>query len=792
MWLSIKMSLRQLFRNEPGVLFAFGAMAAAVALNAGAHSLIYSVLLQPLPYESAGRLAVVRHDMNAQEGRFRYLSYKQLASLRERSTRWEHLEGFRSVGLRLQGDGIVESVRGEMVSSEFFSFLGVLPRIGRAFTPQDVLRGERVAVISDSFYESHLGGRDDILQTQIALNGEQYAVIGVLPSGFRSHQRYAPDIYLPFELPPPAAAAKTSVKVWGRLASGTTVAQAQSEARAIAAQWEGRFEDTSVGVHLLHDVSFSQYGQQLWMLVIAALLILVLSAFNLGALLLGSEIKRRHQTQIQVALGASHRAVALRGLTANLALALGAGAVGVVLAALFLPLLSQAVPSTLPRADQLDITFQTLLSALGCGLAAGLVAGLFPVLSSFRGGSVFVGSVRGNQLSKRESRSFHALMGAEIALALTLCMGAALLVTSFLRVLSTSPGFQPDKLHSLTVKFPRREFAEERSRAAALDRLTSALRQLPEVEAASISLSLPFSDVTMMTEYSLGSEPESGKAPQAVSNAVGGDFFQVMDIPILDGRDFSLEEHRGVHPVAIVSKSIAQNLWPDTSAVGRWLMVKFYDGPRRMLVVGVADDVRQQDLVSGVQDVIYVPYVQNPQFYATLLLKSVQSRPLDPQALKRTIGAAAPGLRWSGSESLLGRIRESYSERGFLSLLVTVFALTGLVISMAGLYSTVRFSVQCRMTEWGVRTALGASAADLLKQILGRTGIVVAVGLVAGSLLSFNLAGYLRSWLFELEPTNLVVLISVSALILLTSLIASLVPARKALHLDVLQVINSD
>lgn len=788
------MILRRIVGRPRETGLAVFALASAIAANLAINAVFHSVLLRPLPIQQPDRVAVIRLDLPGPGGHWRRASLREAQTLWQTTNSWAGIAFRASRSIRLeQIGGLSEDVSSALVDGAFFNLLGVKTSLGRTFVEDDLAEHRKVVVISEAAHRRIFGGKD-LQGLELRTTEGVFSVVGVLPKDFRLIYAYPCDVWLAAES---SEFAPLNVEIVGRLKDGITLAEAQKELDTLGPRVVGPPADDKPRPALraigLYDLSFASAASLLRQLSLASGLVLFLASFNVGALLLGKEITRRHQTEIQAALGASPKRLLLQSLTSNALMGLFAGFLGLIFAYGTMDLWTLLIPGEIPRADSVTMNLSQVIMATTLSLAAGLLAGLFPSLSAFFSGARLRLSIsRGGTASRRENRVFQILVGVEVALAFALCLSAGLLLKSMVEILTNDLGFQPQRAVFFDLKTPRSHFASESQRTQALSAVLESLKRSPEIEAASVSLSLPFADIAQTTRYAVQGRVEEN-SPQAIYNPVSESFFQMLQIPVLAGRGFSLEDNAVAPQVAIVSSSLARRLWlSETAAVGRSIVVRRVRGEKTLRIVGVVGDLRQHDLVSGVQDAVYVPLVQDPQLYATVVVRTLKGRPLSLETIKSRIGKAAPGIRWDGSSSLQSRIAQTYARQQFATAAVTLFATLGLILSLVGIFSTVQLFVRRRLREFGVRAALGANSRQLVQSSLGMIILPIAGGILSGALLSAVFTQWLGSLFGALPASDPISWIAVAVVMVAGATVTAYLPAREAIRLDVMKVITCD
>ncbi|MFZ0962626.1 MAG: ABC transporter permease [Terriglobia bacterium] len=800
----VRYGVRMLRKNAGFTAVAVITLALGIGATVAIFSVVYGVLLRPLPYFQPDRL-VELHEVNSHGGHMNFAD--------------PNFEDVRASSLTLDGvaeyGAWLESVAGPSeptrtmtasVSRDFFPLLRVQPALGRGFAPEEQRFGAApVALVSYAYWKQCLGGASDLSRGKLNIENHDVAVVGVLPAGFRFPMDS--DIWVPRELWErlPSRTAH-NWHVLARLRGGVLLIQARGELTGIAHRLKQQYgKDTNmvdISAVRLQDFLTSDVSKPLYILLGAVGFLLLVACANVANLLLARVAAREREFAIRVAMGAGRLRLVGQFLTEALLLALAGGALGVLLAQWGVDALLAIAPLNLARPEHVSLNLPVLLFALAMATGVALGLGLFAAWRAARGdpeqalaerGQGYVGTVRGHRLGR-------AVASAQLAITLVLLVGAGLLGRSLLRVLSVDPGFHTDHILTFDMALPLAvKDAEKAQRLDFLNNLFAQLRALPGVVEVGGTGGLPLSGdladggfVMMnpgdkppaMGDWKLWQDPtRTGDADYCVASE---GYFHALGIPLLRGRLFRDTDTMNSPHVALISQTLAREKWPNQDPLGQTLEFGNMDGDTRLLtIVGVVGDVRVATLESKPPAIIYVDYQQRPQSTGsfTVVMRTIVPPATLIPAARKILGALAPNVPPSFS-TYAKVFADSLKARYFNLLLVGVFAATALLLAMAGIYGVMAYSVAQRTGEFGVRMALGAEAADVLRLVLRQGLVIVAVGVAVGILGSLALTRIMATLLFGVSATDPLTFAGVTMALALVALAACYLPARRATKVD--------
>lgn len=797
---TILQDLRYGFRtltNKPGfTIVSVFTLALGIGANTAIFTVVDAALLRGLPYQSPDRLYHLFERTPQAEFPQREFSYPDYQDYQQNQV-FTELAAYTGGGGIITGRGEPERVFAPSASANFFTMLGVEPLVGRTFQPgEDKPGAERTAVLTYGLWQRMFGGDPTVIGQALTINGNSYTVIGVLPASFQFAFRPA-DLWLPYQ---PTEAQLTrrfmhGTNLIGRLASGASVAQAQSEISAIAARIEAEHNQSHAGTGVtlvpLQEQVVGQVRPILLVLLGAVGFVLPIACANLASLLLTRSIARQKEIAIRAALGAQSRRLVRQLLTESVMLAMAGGAAGLLIASIGVDALVAALPdaqlNSLPFLKSLRIDPGILAFALGLSLLTGVVFGLAPALQSSRVdllGALKEGGRTGTGAARQRLRG--ALVVTEIALAVVLLVGAGLMMKSLLRLLQVDVGFNPQNVLTMTVGLPASKYSEANRRISFHDQLTERITALPGVAGASIVNILPLVGGNT-TRFTVEGDPAPppGQEIEANFRVTGAGYFQTMGIPLINGRFFDERDKADAPGVVAISKTVAERVFAGRDPIGQRLHYPGLNGPPD-LIVGVVGDVKITGLDDAIKPVLYYPYLQDPSTFTNLVVRTTA----DPATLVNVIRNECRTLEPDVAIFSVRTIEEMINDapaafmRRFPAFLIGIFAAVALLLATVGIYGVVSYSVSQQTHDIGVRMALGARAADILKMVLKQGLTLALLGLTIGVLAALALTRLLSSLLYEVQTSDPAILLSVAALLVVVALVACYLPARRATRVD--------
>jgi putative ABC transport system permease protein len=788
-------ALRQLGRAPGFTTAAIGTLALGIGATSAIFSLVWAVVLKPLPGVDPQRTVAVESLFEGHPGG---VSAGNFVDWQARTTQLERLAAVDGASFNLSESGPPERVAAARVSNGFFEVFHTGPRLGRTFAASEDAPGQdRVVVLSEGLWRRHFGADPEVLGRAIRLGADSYTVVGVMPARFDPFLDHT-QLWVPLALTPTQRAQHDEhfLQVVGTLEAGVTRERAQREMEALAAQLAKEYPNqnfertariTPLGAFLVGDTA-----QQLFILLGAVLLVLVIACLNVGNLLLARGTARTRELAVRAALGAGARRIVRQLLTESVVLAVLGGAVGVALAAVLIQLLRAAAPADVPRLGEASLDGVVLAFALLVSLGSSLLFGVVPALRAAR--TDLHGTLQraaAAQTGGGRDRVRGGLIVVEVALALALLVGAGLLVRTALYLGTVEPGFRPHDLLSARLSLPPGVYDGPAAATAAFDRVATSLQAMPGVEAAAVVTSIPLSN----WQSSNGLLPEGKTFDPAnrinsLLRVTTPGYLQAMGLKLLQGRFIDATDVAGSERVMVVSRALARAAFPGQDPIGKRIDC-CEGGPQHIVwktVVGVVEDVHTEGPAGRIHPEFYLPLAQAPplSWQWTQQTMSVVARSSEGDASRLVPGMRAAVARVDSSLPLYDvatmetRLRDSTAVYRFLLRLLGALGLSGLLLAAIGVYGVVAYSVAQRRREIGIRMALGATAREVLR-LAARTGLrPVALGLVLGVALSVLLGRALAGVVRGVSTTDVATLAAVALILLSASVVAVVVPSRRA------------
>jgi predicted permease len=793
-------ALRMLRKNPGFTAVAVLTIALGIGANTAIFSVVYAVLLKPLPYTNPDQLFTA-FQANTQQGiRETGCSFPNFEEWRTQNHVFSELAGVVGHQLTLTGRGEPSVVNTSVVTPEFFALLDVKPLAGRIFFPQDGKPGAApVVLVSEDLWRGRFGADPKIIGTSIDLDKHTFIVIGIIPAVFRTpFFNIKQEVWIPLVQDPLFSTfmplhGSHFLPVIGRLKSGVSVAKAQAEMDAISGRLAREFPAENNGwtvrlVPLGKEIR-GDVRAELLVLLGAVGLVLLIACANIANLLLTRATSRSKEIAVRTALGAGRARIIRQLLSETAVLGLLGGALGIALAFWGVKALSSFMPSSLPQLNPIRVDYFVLGSALLLSAVASVAFGLVPAMfaananvqSSLREG----GGRSGESGGRRGARGF--LAAAEIALAMVLLVAAGLLLRSFARLTSVSPGFEAQHIVKADISLPQFQYSTPRQWTAFSDELLAQIQAQPGMKESAVVVPMPIIQGSVNLGFDIvGAPPASGAESRTADYAsVSPEYFRVMEIPLMAGRFFNQQDILSGPRVSVISKATAQRYFPNQNPIGKRLTFGFPpNGEVMREIVGIVGDVRDVSLGQDPGPMMYVPYAQAPFWGAGVVVRSTLSPSAVAAAIRREVQKIDKDLPVTDVAKMPDLIDASVSQQRFRTFLLGLFGAMALVLAATGIFGVISYSVSCRTNEIGIRVALGASRGAILRMVLRETLALTVTGLVVGvpcALAASRLIGHL---LFGVSANDPATLASVALTLAAVAILAGYVPARRAMLVD--------
>ncbi|HEY6385499.1 MAG TPA: ABC transporter permease [Candidatus Acidoferrum sp.] len=796
-WQDLRFAVRMLLKSPGFTAVAVLTLALGIGANTAIFSLVNGVLLRPLPYRNPNRLVMVWE--KSRDGSPENVGYATYLDWKSQNKSFEEIAIYSSWQPVLQV-GEPEQLSGLRVTSNYFRTLGIHPEIGRDFLPEeDIPNANKVVMLSHSLWQRKFNSDPNIVGKPINMNATQYIVAGVLPARYQSLMNQDPhggavEIWrvLGYDVSQPWACRTCHHLVaLGRLRDGVAVTQANAEMDTIAAAlskaYPKEYDDIGVILTPIREQLLGPASTPLYILLGAVSFVLLVACANLANLLLARATHREREVAVRTALGATRGRIIRQLLAENCFLGLLGAAAGLIPAYWTPKVLASVGAGDLPRLDQVQLDWQVLLFTVGVALLTGIAAGLAPAyrLSKNNRHDSLKEGMRGS--GSVASRFRGLLIVSEVALSLTLLIGAGLLLRSLSRLLVVSPGFDPTNVLSMQTSVLGQRFNDNAVVRQYFADAVERLRALPGVQSAAAASQIPLAG--NMDRYGFHVEgkmhvnPEED--PSAQRYCITPGFLETMRIPLLRGRDISLADRATAPQVLLVSETTARRMWPGEDPIGKRVKLGGVDQPW-WTVVGITGDVHHVGLDADPDMQMYIPHQQWP-FPDGLMIFVIRAAST-PAAISsaaqqaiHSIDATQPISRIMPLESYVGL---SLQGRKFALILIGAFAAMALTLSVVGIYGVTAYSVAQRTREIGIRMALGAQRREVFGLLLRQGMRLVVCGVIAGVIASVALTRFLATMLFDVQPTDPLTFAGVVLLLVAVSAVACFLPARRAMRVD--------
>jgi putative ABC transport system permease protein len=799
----LRYAMRQL-RKSPGFALTVVLMLAlGIGANTAVFSVVDAVMLRPLPYAQPQNLVEVQTShQGATEGGS--ASYPDFFDWRARNKSFDHLVSYHDVSFTLTGLARAVHLDGQAVSWDLLPMLGVRPELGRGFVADEEKQGTQVVLISHSLWESQFGADKSVVGRALSLSGKQYTVIGVMPESFRFPvEEPRNGFWTTFAGDEDNLTNRGShfLNVMGRLKNGVTAPQAELDMKAIAAQLAKDYPDTNTrnnSARVVPELESLLGDTRTFLLVVlgGVGLVLLIACGNIANLQLARVRDRQREIAVRAALGAGRAGIMRQLLVESLVLGLGGGAFGCALAYTATPAILHLIGDNVPRAADAGVDLRVLAFAFFASVLSALVFGLVPAVTASKADLVSMlqqgsrSSVSGGDWLRK------SVTVAQVAFGIVLTAGAALLVSSYLKLIHTDEGFNPSSV--LTYTFETPDSAYKDTRPEFYRRYFERLRAMPGVESAGAAVMLPMTDDMAHIGFENPEEPVAmGRRPGAELTPISDGFFRTMQVPFVEGRDFNDADTVQSPQVMIVNQAFAQKYFAGEEPIGKKLKPGAGngspDGPPWRQIVGVVGNVRHFATQREMEPVMYLPASQLPNWCClrTVVRASVDPLSLEP-SVRQLITSMDSNIPVTEVRTMPELLSLQLSLQRFGMVLLGSFAALALLLTVIGLYGVMAYTVARRTREIGLRLALGAPRATVLRMVLRDAALLLGSGIAIGLAGAFLTGPVLAKMLFGAGPRDPFILSVVCAGVALAGLLAAYVPALRAASIEPMQALRTD
>ena len=795
----IRYSLRRLLKSPAFTAVVILTLGLGIGANTAIFSVVNTVLLQPLDYREPDRLVTINHfyrsvQLNNLEAPVSAIGFRDY---RDKTKSFDAVAVETGWAANLTGTGDPERVPATRVSGDYFRVFGVAPQLGRVFGRDEDQPGKnRVVVVSDGLWKRIYGGDRGVVGKTMQLNGQNYTVLGVMPQGFRAFFNVRADIWTPLALDLKQMTPQNYTNEWlnltARLKAGVSAKQADAEMKAYAEQVRRLYpnfvgQEWTLKVTTLNQLATGKIRPALLVLLGAVGFVLLIACANVANLLLARVTSRQKEVAIRTALGADRWVLVRQLLTESVMLALAGGVLGLAVAYWSVKTLVAAIPS-IPRASDLGIDGVVLAFTLVISVATGLLFGVVPALQTSRtnlhdtlkeGGRAGSADVSGRGLRR-------ALVIGEVALALTLLIGAGLMIKSVAKLERVTPGFDPDRLLTFDLSLPNAKYPNDTVRQQFFEAMVERVSHVPGVVSVGGTSTMPFTDNWSTGTFGVeGYQPGPNQPPPwGDIRAVTPEFFRTMRIPVLQGRAFGTQDTRNSQAVVVIDEEFVRKYYSGQNPIGRRII--FSAPPDTMrTIVGVVGHAMHEGLDAKPRIQLYLPYSQLGGIPSMSVAVRTTGEPLlMARPVRDAIHDVDKNMPLSNVKSMDGLLESSLGQRRLSMILLGAFSAIAMLLASIGIYGVLAYSVTQRSRELGIRMALGAARGRVLRLVIGQGMVLAGIGIVIGLAGAFALTRLLTSQLYSIKPTDPATFVGVSLLLGAIALVATLVPALRATRVD--------
>jgi predicted permease len=824
----LKFSLRQLSKSLGFALTAVLMLAFGIGATTAIFSIVEGVLLRPLPFPDSDRLMVLSDHLQGVEvgqgGDEVGVTVPDILAYTRDTRSFTALGAYQGAAYELSGKGDPAQVNASRITAGIFSALGVAPQLGRVFTTDEDEHHQQVAVLSNATWRTRFHADPQIVGAKVLLDRKPYIIIGVMPRGFEfpliPGQLNRSELWVPMSFRPDELATRSasnwSYQMIGRLKPGISPEQAQSDADRVAQEIMRGYPAEMASLHInalvrpLQGDTVQQSRSLLRTLFLAVAVVLLIACFNLAGLMLVRAIRRQREVAVRLALGARASALIRQAVLESLVLSVSGGVLGLILAGVALSVGKNMLPENLPRVNEISLSWQVIVFALGLAVVTGLVCALAPAFAAIRtnvnsnlkeGGRT--GSAGGGHARLRS-----ALVVAEIAIALVLLTASGLLLRSFDKMRAVDLGFSPQHVTTAAYSLPQLQYSKQPQVDTFNRELLLKLSQLPGVQSVGLTSMLPSQGVNNNQTFVVDgfTPPPGANLNLATVSQVEGNFFPAMGVRVLRGRTFNEADHAGAQLVLIVNHKFAQHYWPNQDPVGKRLRI----GTQQMqtpwlTVVGEVSDTQLMSPDNPATEQYYMPVDQVEEAIGSLaaptdvngnggyiVLRSALPPEQMENALRATVRSLDPLLPLTQVQTMEQVVSDSEASRRFNTVLISSFAFAAVLLAILGIYSVIAFSVASRIQEMAIRMTLGSQRSAIVRLVIESGAKLAVIGCIIGLAGAAAASRLLKSMLFGVSPFDPMVLTLAAIGVLLLAIVASTLPAFRAASIDPMQALRGE
>jgi putative ABC transport system permease protein len=790
----IRYGIRSLIRQPSFTIVAVLTLALGIGVNSAIFSVVNSLLLKALPFQNPAELVVVNPETS--DGGLSAIAGYEYLAWKDNSKSFVQLAAYSNDNFNLTGRGEPERISCAQVTSSLFPLLGVKPLKGRTFLPDEDRPGnDRVIIVSERFWQRNYNRSSSLVGDVLTLNGENYTVVGIMPNGFRFPGEY--DFWVPLALDQQKEVGDwfTLVQVAGRLKTDVSSAQAQAELALISKQASQQVKESpplsAKEVTPLQRNLVSSFRLMVLVLWGAVGLVLLIACANVASLILARTVSRQREMAVRAAVGASQFTLIRQLLTESIVLGVAGGLLGILISLWCVQAVTRIVPESFASSvydlKQVHIDGPVLLFTIGISFLTSVLFGLAPAISASRPNLIrHLRDGRGDNIFRSGFGSARTwLVVGELSIAVILLFGAGLLTRSFTNLMSVNPGFDPQNVLTVRIDLPRSSYAKPEQANQFFDELLQRLKNTPAVENVGTITHSPLAEYGIVVFTEIEDQPavDTKRDHPLGVGTVSDDYFRTLKIPLISGRFTDATDTAKGGPVALVNESFVRRYFPAGNAIGKRLGFGCKEKLCRT-IVGVVGDIKQESLTVAASPEIFIPSSQLPMNGVTLFVRTKG----DPSSVAKVIRSEVLEIDKNQPiyrvQTLTQRIQETVADSRALMFLLGAFALLALLLATIGVYGIVSYSVGQRTHEIGIRMALGARTADVMKLVMTKGLVMAVAGIGLGVVGSLAITRFLKTLLFGVTPTDKVTFVAVGLILLVVALLACLIPARRAARVD--------
>lgn len=803
----IRYGVRMLVKHRLTTIVCVAALALGIGANTAMFSVAEAFLLRPVPFDNADKFVALVDARPGQNIDMNSVAPATYFEWREQARSFEEMGAYRWDALNLTGEGEPEKVQGFQVTANFFNLLGVHPRMGRTFLPEEEQRGkDQEIVLSSGLWERRFASDPNILGKSVKVYGKTFTIVGVMGKGFDYPKPAEAWVPLSFDVKERAVRDQRQLWVLARLKPGVSFAQASAEMHTITARQAEAFPDVYTGWNL-HAMPLGQFAtgdltRQFTFLLLGAVgFVLLIACADVANVQFARVTGRHKELAVRTAMGASRSRIIRQLLTESVLLSLTGAAFGLVIAQWWVYLIVSHMPPEVARFIAgwytISLDANAFLFTLATAVVSGVVSGIAPswLHSQTNISETLKESGRGASSGRARHRLRSVLVVAEIALALVLLVGAGLLVKGFHALLSVHENYQPESVLTLTLSLPDDQYAPKPGRVRFHEQVLQRLAAIPHVKSAALATYVPYAngggaDLNIFTIEGRAPQ-ERGEMNTSIVETISPNYLRLMNVGLRAGRELSNSDADGTLPVADISGVLAARYFPGENPIGKKIKVGKADGDSPwMTIVGIVDDVHYSWINKQELPTIYRSYRQAPPMYTSLVLRT-QGDPVNfVPAVRSQIAAVDPNLPLFDVKPFDKVITDSIVGIAYVAAMMAVLGIIALVLASVGIYGVMSYSVGERTHEIGVRMAMGATTKDVQRLILGNGMYLTLTGMAIGLPLALGLAYALSSLLFGVKVADPFAFVGLPLLLAAVATVACYLPARRAVRLDPLAALR--